>query len=256
MPEIFSWTTQWWVLPCLVQSLSLAKHGKEVTLLYSTGLQISPFSCWRKRAGCVSLLLWAAVQRKPAVQRHCLCIKSKRKWFKIIYFRDTCRSLSCSLFIPNVVIKRRWRLGFPQIHKPIASKGVLPAHPNPRQGFKPLGLVTTPFWLLDFPSTPDHRNTAPTTCIEPHPSPFLVWGSAAALTLYTEAALSTQNQHFTRGTALEHVITAICPGVLLTKTGGGWLIAVAFALLLPMGSAACGQLPSAQLHASEFGHLN
>lgn len=73
------------------------------------------------------------------------CIKSRRKWLKIIYFKDTCRSLNCSLFIPNVMIKRRSRLGFPQIHKPRASKEVLPAHLNPRQGFKCLGLETTPF---------------------------------------------------------------------------------------------------------------
>lgn len=79
------------------------------------------------------------------------------------------------------------------------------------------GAGDNPFWLLNFPSTPDHRNAAPKTYIEPHPSPFLIWSSAAALTLYTEAALSTQNQHFSRGTALEHFITAVCPGMFLTK---------------------------------------
>lgn len=38
--------------------------------------------------------------------------------------------------------------------------------------------------------------------------------------------------------------------------GRGWLLAVAFALLLSMASAASDHLPSAQPHASEFGHLN
>lgn len=141
----------------------------------------------------------------------------KAKWLKNVYFKDMCRSLTCSLFFPNMIIKTRSGLEFPKIYKPRASKGVLPSHPNPRQRFKHLGLMTTPFWLLDFPSTPDHRNTVPKTCTEPHPSPFLAWGSAAALALYTEAALSTQNQRVTRGTALEHVITAMCPGAFLTK---------------------------------------
>lgn len=87
----------------------------------------------------------------------------------------------------------------------------------------------------------------PKTYIEPHPSPFLVWGSAAALTLYTEAALSAPNQHFSRWTALQHVITAICPAVLLTKVweqcgeeeGGSLLWPLPFSylwLLLPVTS--------------------
>lgn len=179
----------------------------------------------------------------------------------MIYFKDTCRSLNCSLFISNVIIKRRSRLGFTQIHKPRASKRVLAAHPNPRQGFKHLGLVTTPFWLLDLPSTPDHTNSAPQTCTEPHPSPFLLWDSAAAEPLHWGCTVNPKPT-FHQGNCIRtpyHCNMLWCvshQGLGAVWGGGGWLIAVAFALLLSMASALCGQLPSAQLLASEFGHLN
>lgn len=166
----------------------------------------------------------------------------------MIYFKDTCRSLNCSLFISNVIIKRRSRLGFTQIHKPRASKRILAAHPNPRQGFKHLGLVTILFWLLDLPSTPDHTNSnLHLKLAQNHIRPHFSFETQQLLNLYTEAALSTQNQHFTRGTALEHLITAICSGVFLTKVweqcgeeeGGSLLWLLPFSclwLLLPVAS--------------------
>lgn len=64
---------------------------------------------------------------------------------------------------------------------------------------------------------PDHSNGAPKICTEPHLPPFLTRGSAAAPTLYTKAALSTQTQHFPRGTESEHPIDPACAGVFRTE---------------------------------------
>lgn len=102
---------------------------------------------------------------------------------------------------------------------------------------------------------------APQTCTEPHPSPFLLWGSAAAKPLHWGCTVNP-NPTFHQGNCIRvhyHCNMPWCvshQGLGVVWRGGGWLIAVAFALLLSMASIPSGQLPSAQLHASEFGHLN
>lgn len=164
-----------------------------------------------------------------------------------------CRSLTCSLFFPNMIIKTRSGLEFPKIYKPRASKGVLPSHPNPRQRFKHLGLMTTPFWLLDFPSTPDHRNTVPETCIEPHPSRFspgaqqLLWPFTLRLHCQPKTSVSPEELR-------QSMLSLQCALVCFSPRSGSGV--ERRRVLIAMASAACGHLPSAQLHASEFGNLN
>lgn len=102
-------------------------------------------------------------------------------------------------------------------------------------------------------------NTAPKTCTESHSSPFLLWGSAAAEPLHWSCTFNPKPK-FHQGNCIRaryHCNMPWCvshQGLGAVWRRGGWLITVAFTLFLSMPSGPCGQLPRAQLHASEFCH--